>query len=495
MTDADRDEATVTALPARQQRLGLGVGAALPTHNLPMTLRVMLDEQLYDKLKRAAGIMSKSEGFVPRHLLGKPEACFAVLTRSLEWRLDPYFVAQATYQTPGGQVGFEGKLCQAILENSGRMVGGLRFEHFGDWERLTGKFEVAKSAKGNDYVKPTWTKTDARGLGVKVFGQVRGEDKPREWSVELVQCYPLNSTLWATDPKMQICYLAARRFGNIAAPGIYGGVRFNVDEYLDASEAARDVTPEPPLQERETRSVVEHEDEAEGASAPVGTPVATEEDEWEAFDAVGDVTRLRSPQSFARAVLAILDDAASQGVAALDTAYNNNRGQIEELCQHNMKAAADEIAERYAYLRGKALPSRTAPPEPEPDDGGADAGYGETEAESETEREPLATEDERPQGLLLADPAPTPEKKPAAAPSFWDSENTAIDLPRRQSGSTNWPAYAEQIVRLVATAPNATALVGFQRANSRGLSSLRVAYAGGSDEVEAAIKERLAQYV
>ena len=48
-------------------------------------------------------------------------------------------VAQCTYQTPGGRVGFEGKLCQAIIENSGRVKGGVKFTHYGDWDKLKGK--------------------------------------------------------------------------------------------------------------------------------------------------------------------------------------------------------------------------------------------------------------------------------------------------------------------------------------------------------------------
>jgi hypothetical protein len=62
-----------------------------------------------------------------------------VVSRALTWRLDPYAVAQATYQTPNGQVGYYGSLCQAIIENSGRLdpsYGGVKYEHVGDWNKL-----------------------------------------------------------------------------------------------------------------------------------------------------------------------------------------------------------------------------------------------------------------------------------------------------------------------------------------------------------------------
>lgn len=139
----------------------------------------------------------------------------AVVTRALTWRLDPFAVAQSTYQpAQGAKVGFEGKLVQAILENSGRLEGGVAFEHFGDWTRITGKFEKKKSDKGRDYAVPAWAPKDEEGLGVIVRAKLRGEDKPREFQFLLVQAFPRNSTLWALDPKTQICYLAVRRFAS-----------------------------------------------------------------------------------------------------------------------------------------------------------------------------------------------------------------------------------------------------------------------------------------
>ena len=104
----------------------------------------------------------KAHGEIPRRrrrvscrgiFSGKTAGCFAVVSRALTWKLDPFFVAQCTYETPGGTVGFMGKLCQAVLENSGQIVGGIKYEHFGNWEKLIGKFEIAKSAKGKRFAR------------------------------------------------------------------------------------------------------------------------------------------------------------------------------------------------------------------------------------------------------------------------------------------------------------------------------------------------------
>src|SRR5260221_183220 len=78
------------------------------------SLQIMLNDQLFARARVVSGDMAKAEGVVPRHLIGKPEACFGVLSMSLDWKLSPWMVARSTYQTPGGSIGYEGKLCQAI---------------------------------------------------------------------------------------------------------------------------------------------------------------------------------------------------------------------------------------------------------------------------------------------------------------------------------------------------------------------------------------------
>lgn len=211
-------------------------------------LALWFDDKVFEKAKMIAGYLAKAEGFVPAHLIGKPEACFAVVERSLTWRLSPYAVAQSTYQTPGGKVGYEGKLCHAILENSGHLVGGVTFSHYGDWPKIQGKFKKQRSDKGKEYAVPAWAEADERGLGVTVRAKVRGEEEARTLNLDLIQAFPRNSTLWATDPKTQLCYLAVRRFASVVVPGLFMGVPFDRDEaesYV-GPERARDITPPRP---------------------------------------------------------------------------------------------------------------------------------------------------------------------------------------------------------------------------------------------------------
>ena len=225
---------------------------------LPASLRILLDDRAYDRTAKLATMMANARGITPAHLEGKPAACHAVIMMSLNWRLDPFFVAQRTYQTPGGAVGYMGALIHAILQQSGRIMGAVEFEYIGDWTKLAGMHKEATGARGGKFFVPTWTDKDAIGLGVRVIAQLRGEDKKRYWPSEaewfhLVQCQPRNSPLWATDPRSQIAYLAVRRFGNQAVPDLLGGMPFDVDDLINAGDGAIDVTP---LQEAQRGATV-----------------------------------------------------------------------------------------------------------------------------------------------------------------------------------------------------------------------------------------------
>lgn len=218
-------------------------GYSLPTTGMAPGLAIMFNDRLFDRCKQIAGYMAKAEGFTPPHLLGKSEACFAVVTRAITWKLDPFAVMQSTYQTPGGKVGFEGKLVQAILENSGRLEGNVEYELFGDWNKIRGKFKKAAGQRGGEYYVSDWKPEDEDGLGVIVSAQIKGESKRRELEFFLKSAWPRNSTLWALRPEQQIKYTACRAFGNTIAPGILMGVPFD----SDADQGTMiDVTPSRP---------------------------------------------------------------------------------------------------------------------------------------------------------------------------------------------------------------------------------------------------------
>lgn len=206
-------------------------------------LAIFLDDRLFQRCKEVANILAGAEGVTPAHLLNKPQACFSVVSMALIWKLSPMMVAQSTFQIPGsGKIGYEGKLCQAILENSGKIEGNVKFEYFGNWDAILGKFKKNKNDRGKEYAVRDWTDQDEEGLGIIVTAQVHGEVEPREFRFLLKQAFPRNSTLWATDPKTQLGYTAVRRFGSVAAPGIFMGVPFDREDF--AGDGMVDITPE-----------------------------------------------------------------------------------------------------------------------------------------------------------------------------------------------------------------------------------------------------------
>lgn len=220
-------------------------------------LALWFDDKLFERAKLMATYMSKAEGFTPRHLIGKSEACFLVVEKSLVWGLSPSAVAASTYQTPNGQVGFEGKLVQAILQASGRLSEPVKFTHFGDWSKVQGKFEIAKSQNGKPYARTTYSPADEQGLGVVVSAKLKGESQPIEFEFLLRQAFPRNSTLWATDPMTQLCYAAVRRFASTRLPDLIMGVPF--DGEGDWTGPVVDITPTP---EAVTAAQIAHHDDA-----------------------------------------------------------------------------------------------------------------------------------------------------------------------------------------------------------------------------------------
>jgi hypothetical protein len=209
-----------------------------PDMAAPIGVQIMFNDDLYERCKQVATLMSKARGITPPHLIDCGEACFAVVLKALTWKLDPYSVAASTFQIQGGKIGYEGKLVQAILENSGALEpfelegfeGGLvQRKYIGDWERVRAKFLMKKSDKGKDYPVPNWPADAEEGLGIIIAAKVKGEVEPRQFTFWMKEAYPRFSTLWAIRPSQQIHYTAVRAFANVVAPGLFMGVPFETD--------------------------------------------------------------------------------------------------------------------------------------------------------------------------------------------------------------------------------------------------------------------------
>ncbi|HFV6983647.1 recombinase RecT [Escherichia coli] len=197
-----------------------------------------------NQLMKFAEVMSQSRVTVPAHLAGKPADCMAVAMQAAQWGMNPFAVAQKTHVV-SGTLGYEAQLVNAVITTMSPTKDRINYEWFGPWENVIGKFVEKTSQKGNTYIAPAWSLKDEAGCGVRVWATMKGEDKPRVLELLLSQAQVRNSTLWASDPKQQLAYLATKRWSRLHCPDVIMGV-YTPDELQEAApRVERDITPPP----------------------------------------------------------------------------------------------------------------------------------------------------------------------------------------------------------------------------------------------------------
>jgi len=193
------------------------------------------------KLQAFADVMAKGTATVPAHLSGKPADCLAVALQAAQWGMNPYAVAQKTHVI-NGSLGYEAQLVNAVITSMSPTKDRLHYEWFGPWDNVIGKFVEKQSQKGNKYIAPNWTMADEKGCGVRVWATMKGEDEPRVLELLLSQAQVRNSTLWGSDPKQQLAYLAVKRWARLYCPDVILGV-YTPDEFESDKKVERDITP------------------------------------------------------------------------------------------------------------------------------------------------------------------------------------------------------------------------------------------------------------
>lgn len=212
-----------------------------PTSDNTSTAATIFSPDALDKLVRFAEIMAGSRVTVPAHLAGKASDCLAVTMQAVQWRMNPFAVAQKTFMV-NGVLGYEAQLVNAVISTMAPTRDRIQYAWFGPWEKVIGKFTEKTSSKGNKYTAPGWTLDDESGCGVRVWATMKNEEQPRELEILLTQAQVRNSTLWASDPKQQLAYLAVKRWARLHCPDVILGV-YTPDEIDTAPTVERDITP------------------------------------------------------------------------------------------------------------------------------------------------------------------------------------------------------------------------------------------------------------
>lgn len=204
------------------------------------TNEIIFSPTFMQQMQQVATLMASSACTVPQHLRGNVGDCFAIAMQAAQWGMNPFAVAQKTYLV-SGILGYEAQLVNAVITSMAPTKGRLKFEWYGNWDKVIGNFREETSAKGTKYRKLASTLADEKGCGVRVFATMNDETQPRVLELLLTQAGVRNSTLWADDPKQQLAYLAIKRWSRLYCPDVIMGV-YSSDE-MEVIPTEREINP------------------------------------------------------------------------------------------------------------------------------------------------------------------------------------------------------------------------------------------------------------
>jgi hypothetical protein len=191
--------------------------AALPVYHgdAMSTAAMVLDRDTVNSMMRVAEIMASGKATVPQHLRNSAGDCLAVVMQAMQWRMNPFAVAQKTHLV-NGTLGYEAQLVNAVIQASGSIVGRFHYEYQGE----------------------------GAALSCRVGAVLRGETEITwgEW-LRSSDVTTKNSPLWKTNPKQQLGYLQVKNWSRLYCPGAILGV-YTPEELEDGpARGPIDVTP------------------------------------------------------------------------------------------------------------------------------------------------------------------------------------------------------------------------------------------------------------
>lgn len=225
------DETNVTEIQQSKELAELGASAP----------SLILNSNAFNQMHKLAELMASGKSTVPAHLHNTGD-CMAIIMQSMQWRMNPWAVAQKTHLV-NGILGYEAQLVAAVINTSGLIKSRFTFNFFGPWEKVIGKFEIKRNDKG-EYRVPGWKMADEEGIGVDVSAILKGETEPRILHLLLAQARVRNSSLWTDDPKQQLAYLAQKKWARLYASDVIMGV-YTADEIDTREIDMGPIVPEP----------------------------------------------------------------------------------------------------------------------------------------------------------------------------------------------------------------------------------------------------------
>ncbi len=158
-------------------------------------------------------LMAVAGQAVPKHLRGQPGACLAVSLQALNWRMDPFAVANKSYSV-NDRIAYEAQLIHAVIEQRAPIKG-----------RVKGKVE-------GEGAKRKW----------RLWCDTTDGDRIEYEGPEIGTITTKNSPLWKADPDQQLWFYSVRAMCRRHFPDVILGV-YEKGE-IETSVGMRDVTPQ-----------------------------------------------------------------------------------------------------------------------------------------------------------------------------------------------------------------------------------------------------------
>lgn len=238
---------------------------------------IMLNSPLLAQIDQMALRMAKGRATVPKHLQDNEGDCWAIIMQAIQWKMNPFVVAQKTHVV-SGTLGYEAQLVLAVVESSGAIDGHFHYQYQGEGNSL--ECRVGAKLKGDKDI--TWN----------------------EWLC-IASVKVKNSPLWTTNPKQQLGYLQGKNFCRAYAPGAILGI-YTPDELQEIPASEREVGPGAKvssiMDEIKPKAAAPTDDEADDAEIIDPDPDPVQQADSPTYAEIAEaLNKADSPESFAEA--------------------------------------------------------------------------------------------------------------------------------------------------------------------------------------------------
>lgn len=173
---------------------------------------VIIVPQSLGEIIEFSKLMAGSGVAVRKHMRGNPGACFSIAMQAFRWGMDPFQVANKSFEV-NDQIAYEAQMIAAVINKNAPIKDRPTYAYSGNG--LSRRCTVTV---------------------VTTSGQSLSYESP-----EIANIKPQNSPLWKSDPDQQLGYYSIRALARRHFPDILLGV-YDPEE----AESMSDVTPAAP---------------------------------------------------------------------------------------------------------------------------------------------------------------------------------------------------------------------------------------------------------